>query len=269
LRELEVIGKIVENATFRNQENVEQLVHHLELMGPACEVITHCKKILSQPCFEIDEESTHPAAIECISSMFRILMNLTNENVPGYKKFGHLDGLHVTTECLVLFDASQFDMLMLALALLVNTTEHSESNRLRLRSVSFRTAGKSKRDSERKVTALESICKLFTDLIEQQKSGGKQAVSKMATLREEDEKSKAGGTVKALSDALMSYTAILIGVLSKEPDNYKDFKEILGDKFQQVSIVIQQHLKDQAEVGVLSAEMETSLTSILVALESL
>ena len=68
-------------------------------MGPVFDVMKQCKETLTAPCFELDEESNHPgalmptlalstehrsaAALECLTSMLKVLVNLTNEYIPG------------------------------------------------------------------------------------------------------------------------------------------------------------------------------------------
>jgi len=264
LTELEQVGRVLESLTFRNAGNVAHLVHQLELMDPLCEVIQFCKKQLTEPCFEIDEESSHLAAVECISSMLRVLINLTNENAAACKAFANLDGLFITTECLMLFDADQYDLLVLALGLLINSTEHSEYNRLQMRSVRVKDT-KSRRGPAQKIGAVAVISKLFVNLLQQQK----QAMSKLSTSTDNPVDALGrGGTVKALGDALSSYVAMLIAVLSSEPDNRREFLEVLGEEdFKELTAVLMQHLKDQEDIGILTHQIDESIRHMLHVLD--
>jgi len=268
--ELEVIGRILENLTFRNSTNVEQLVHNIELMQPVLKTMEQCKQALSQPCFEVDEASTHPAAIECLTSMLRVLVNLTNEYSQGCEAFGRLGGLSIAAECLILFGTEQYDALVLALGLLVNATEHSQYHRLQIRGIVFkRKVSKSRTSETQVITALQSVCQLFGTLIEQRSKTG----TPRAALSSMDfglcSPRASGGTAVALSDALMSYSAILLGVLAQEPENHADIREALGPEIdEKVSGILRQFLKDHEEAGILTEEVEDSITKVLDALQN-
>uniref|UniRef100_A0A146MDM0 Protein wings apart-like n=2 Tax=Lygus hesperus TaxID=30085 RepID=A0A146MDM0_LYGHE len=134
--------KVLENVTLQNEENNNYLLTYGDgiLVDTVVRVFQVCdQQLIYYPTLNAkDKESTGAVIRECLIANLKVLINLTHDY--GSKSFGSTlagkkegvieTSLHILLEIPNFVPEEQkFDVTVLALILLINLVEHSESNR--------------------------------------------------------------------------------------------------------------------------------------------
>ncbi|GET65172.1 protein wings apart-like [Rhizophagus irregularis DAOM 181602=DAOM 197198] len=110
--------KILENSTLFCSENQRCIVEDKDLLHMLLELLLYCQV---EACGKNVEEAS--LALECLLGTLRVLINLTNENLPAC----HTDPFIVNATNSESVDAVKFDVLLLSIGLLINLVE-TDSN---------------------------------------------------------------------------------------------------------------------------------------------
>ncbi|EDV26103.1 uncharacterized protein TRIADDRAFT_55864 [Trichoplax adhaerens] len=133
LREVELCCRILETVTFLNKENQDYVIgwKGYTLVGNVSRIFSLCvEKIMSQ-----DKNTAINEDSACLLASVRLLLNITHENEIGCKQVGRdKSTIKAAMECIdeiheKVDDVRRFDLVILALGLLINLVESNKESR--------------------------------------------------------------------------------------------------------------------------------------------
>jgi len=256
IKEMILCLKVLTHATCCSlDEKLFIMPHRATFLSSLCSALGYCKKMLSVPDFDFEGESVRELTTEYILGVLRVLVNLTNEDSAASQAFAQAGGLRTASECLLIFThEAEYDILALALGLLINCVEHSKENQQMMCTIQISSKSTAKSTSDRfadpddRQPIFPVICNLFTSTASR-KNGQP--------------------TKQAQDNAIAAYSALLIGCIAQEESNRVEMLACLQAKsFAAIEAVLRKFIRDQAVAGMGDqvSKLQESIEAILVEL---